>query len=319
MQRFVAAHRAATRRQVRRLPAAAPVPSSAMSVTGSIVAKQRSLPDCFGTVTDGGNNLSSDSGNSCKFTAGKDDQVKTDPKLSALAGHGGPTSTQVPLKGSPAIDAIAPGRAGCSSAASDQRGVARPQPSGGRCDVGAVELAARAIVISPASLPHGTVGTSYSKTITATGGQYPSYVWSLASGELPDGLSFSSGGVISGTPSKAGTFTFVVSVNDPVRKTYTIVIDAAAGTNNAGTAPIAETGTNVAPLAVGGAVAVLAGLRAAARGRSDRSRARPAPSARLARSPQPPSSVPGGGCWGPSPGGLPRGVAGVAPDAALGG
>jgi hypothetical protein len=229
------------------------------TVTGSIDAKNV-VADCDGPVVDGGDNLSSDSANSCHFSSAKHDIVKTDPKLGPLAANGGPTKTEVPLKGSKAIDAIAAGRAGCAAGAADQRGVARPQPTGGACDIGAVELKADPIVIHPASLPRGTVGDAYSQTLTATGGAYPTYAWSLAAGSsLPPGLTLSAGGVISGTPTTAGTFSFTVSVNDPVLKRYTIVIDAAAAPNGGGE-PIANTGTTVVPMATAGGGAILAGL-----------------------------------------------------------
>jgi hypothetical protein len=55
------------------------------------------------------------------------------------------------------------------------------------------------------------VGTAVSLTLTATGGTAP-YTWT-ASG-LPTGLSISSGGVISGTPSTAGTYTVTVTATD---------------------------------------------------------------------------------------------------------
>ena len=41
--------------------------------------------------------------------------------------------------------------------------------------------------ISTTSLPTGTVGSSYSATLVATGGTTP-YTWSLTSGTLPTGL-----------------------------------------------------------------------------------------------------------------------------------
>ena len=65
--------------------------------------------------------------------------------------------------------------------------------------------------ITNTSLPDGERGRAYSQTLVATGGT-GSYVWSLAGGGLPVGLNLSSSGVISGTPSQAGTFTFTVQV-----------------------------------------------------------------------------------------------------------
>lgn len=116
-------------------------------------------------------------------------------------------------------------------------------------------------MIAPSTLPHGTAGTAYSATLTASGGLGAPYVFSLAVGShLPPGLSLSSAGVISGTPSEDGRYTFTVSVDDPVTQRYTLVIDPARGVAASGTAPISNTGTPVASMTTVGAAAVLAGL-----------------------------------------------------------
>ncbi|MEE9295040.1 MAG: putative Ig domain-containing protein, partial [Phycisphaerae bacterium] len=87
-----------------------------------------------------------------------------------------------------------------------------------------------ALTITTASLPDGTVGVSYNETLSATGGT-GSFNWSLAasSNPLPNGLALSSGGVISGPPTTAGTFLFTVQVTDDLSDTatadLTIVID----------------------------------------------------------------------------------------------
>jgi hypothetical protein len=62
--------------------------------------------------------------------------------------------------------------------------------------------------ITTASLPGGTVGTVYSQTLAATGDA--PITWSKENGDLPGGLTLSSAGVISGTPTAAGAFTFTV-------------------------------------------------------------------------------------------------------------
>jgi len=59
-----------------------------------------------------------------------------------------------------------------------------------------------ALVISTASLPAGKTSTAYNQTLTVSGGKAP-YTWSIVSGTLPDGLTFSPAGVISGTPTTA--------------------------------------------------------------------------------------------------------------------
>lgn len=124
-------------------PAAALPSGSSLSVTATIDADNQ-VPDCAGAVTDGGYNLSGDDANSCAFSAAQHDLVQTDPQLGALADNGGPTLTQLPAADSPAVDVIPSGAPGCASGATDQRGVARPQPAGGLCDIGAVELAVAA-------------------------------------------------------------------------------------------------------------------------------------------------------------------------------
>ena len=75
--------------------------------------------------------------------------------------------------------------------------------------------------VTTTSLSSGTTNVPYnSQQLTASGGQ-PPYIWSLASGALPPGLSLSTNGVISGTPTTAGTSNFVVRVTDSVLATAT--------------------------------------------------------------------------------------------------
>jgi hypothetical protein len=68
--------------------------------------------------------------------------------------------------------------------------------------------------VSTRSLPAGMIGTAYHQSLAALGGT-GQYLWSIASGTLPPGLSLSSGGAIGGTPSgNAGTSSFVVQALD---------------------------------------------------------------------------------------------------------
>src|SRR4030095_10012759 len=62
-------------------------------------------------------------------------------------------------------------------------------------------------------LPTDTRGMCYSKSLAATGGT-PPLTWSVTSGALPGGLTLSSAGVISGTPTGAGMTNFTVQVAD---------------------------------------------------------------------------------------------------------
>lgn len=69
------------------------------------------------------------------------------------------------------------------------------------------------VAVTTASLPNGTVGTSYSATLSATGGT-PPYSWIVSSGSLPSGLTLSANGLVSGTPTTSGTSSFTVQVTD---------------------------------------------------------------------------------------------------------
>ncbi|MDD5139316.1 MAG: hypothetical protein PHY43_03530 [Verrucomicrobiales bacterium] len=86
------------------------------------------------------------------------------------------------------------------------------------------------VQISPASLPVGTNGVAYpATTFIATGGAFsPPFDWSLSSGSLPSGLTLSSGGTISGTPTQTGTFDFTLQLTDVVSRSvqwnYSLII-----------------------------------------------------------------------------------------------
>ena len=71
------------------------------------------------------------------------------------------------------------------------------------------------VTITTASpLAGGTQGSSYSVTLSGTDSASLPLSWSLSAGSLPTGLSISAGGVISGTPSAGGTFSFTVMASD---------------------------------------------------------------------------------------------------------
>ncbi len=72
--------------------------------------------------------------------------------------------------------------------------------------------------VTTASLPDGQASVAYSQTLTASGGATP-YTWAITSGSLPAGLSLSSSGVISGTPTTANTYDFTVQVTDAYSNT----------------------------------------------------------------------------------------------------
>jgi hypothetical protein len=79
------------------------------------------------------------------------------------------------------------------------------------------------LTVTAGSLPSGTVGVAYSTTLPYSGGTLP-LSWSVYSGSLPSGVVLQQGtGVISGTPTVQGTYSFAVTVVDssPTQQTYT--------------------------------------------------------------------------------------------------
>ena len=85
------------------------------------------------------------------------------------------------------------------------------------------------LTIYPPSLPSGTVGLSYKQVISSRGGRSP-YRYSFT-GSLPHGITLSTGGLLNGVPTVAGTSSFTAAVRDgrgaTASQKYTLVINAA--------------------------------------------------------------------------------------------
>jgi hypothetical protein len=88
-----------------------------------------------------------------------------------------------------------------------------------------------ALSLGSTSIPSGTVGTSYSATLTANGGQ-PPYSWSFGQSSLPSGFSINSSGDLTGTPSAAGSYAFNVVVSDSLKTSVTgqLTLNVGGGT-----------------------------------------------------------------------------------------
>ncbi|MBI5383238.1 MAG: putative Ig domain-containing protein [Verrucomicrobia bacterium] len=85
--------------------------------------------------------------------------------------------------------------------------------------------------VTSTSLTNGTVGAAYAATLQAVGCQ-PPFSWFLVEGSapLPGGLTLATNGLLSGVPTNAGTFYFMVQASDPAANTaeevVTLTIDS---------------------------------------------------------------------------------------------
>jgi len=118
------------------------------------------------------------------------------------------------------------------------------------------------IVTPPSSIaPPVLIGTPIDVTLQAVGGS-PPYVWTVVGGALPPGVTLGRDGHLAGTPTAAGTYTFVVQVNDALGRsaiqTYILDIVKIASTLTVAVTPkpvvSGQTMTVAAAIASAGAV-----------------------------------------------------------------
>ncbi|HZI51512.1 MAG TPA: putative Ig domain-containing protein [Terriglobia bacterium] len=97
------------------------------------------------------------------------------------------------------------------------------------------------VITTPTPLQDGVVGAAYSQTLAATGGT-GTRTWTIQSGSLPVGLSLSTAGVISGTPTTTGTASFRVRVqaqSSVGEKDFTLQINPLLTVTTASPMPVA--------------------------------------------------------------------------------
>jgi len=242
--------------------------SGTLNLTKTIVAGNTAAgtgPDISGAVTTTDHNLIGTISGSTGITNGdaQGDIVNPTPNLDTLKDNGGTTplpdgshvTTQAITGTSPAFHAgdpnvcTVPFPTGANS--QDERGPTFPR-STTACSIGAFEPQVAPpppITLSPATLPNGTVGLTYSQAITATGGSGTGYSFALTAGSLPAGLTLNGAtGVLAGMPTTAGSSTFTVTATDSALNSgsqqYTLTIGAATGPT---LTSIALTGPNSTP------------------------------------------------------------------------
>lgn len=76
--------------------------------------------------------------------------------------------------------------------------------AGGKC---------KSIQITTPAISDAQYGTAFSQTLEAALGNTP-YVWSVSAGELPEGITLSTEGVLSGITTEAGEFAFTIQAKD---------------------------------------------------------------------------------------------------------
>lgn len=92
-------------------------------------------------------------------------------------------------------------------------------------------IAAPTISVTPTTLNTFAVGTAYTAQSFAANGGNGSYTFDISSGSLPAGMTLTAGGLLSGTPSAAGAYSFTIRATDgngfTGTKTYGGTVNAA--------------------------------------------------------------------------------------------
>ena len=120
-----------------------------------------------------------------------------------------------------------------------------PEGEGNAPFVIKIQGGAPPLAITSGTLSNGEADLSYSVGLTASGGG-TTPTWSVTSGQLPPGLTLSSDGRLSGTPTTAGTYTFTATVSDGTSsssKSLTLTIIPGITVNAAPIVPFAEVRT----------------------------------------------------------------------------
>jgi predicted outer membrane repeat protein len=156
--------------------------------------------------------------------AGGSNIIINDPKLGALGSYGGYTQTISLLPGSSAINA----GNNTTCATTDQRGITRPQPAGGKCDIGAyeyVDVSAPFVTSitrlnpSPTNLASVDFTVTFSEAVSGVGTSDFALTASGVSGTTVSG--FSGSGSVYTVTVNTGTGNGTIRLDVPISATVT--------------------------------------------------------------------------------------------------
>ncbi len=216
-----------------------------LNYAGTLIANSPTGGDCYidsGTIGINTNNLVEDG--SCGAA------LSGDPLLDALADNSGDTFTFALLPGSPALDAVPV--LSCTLA-TDQRGVSRPQPAGGNCDIGAFESRGFALAFTSTPVTTTVEDTLYTYNVTAQGPDASPHGLTITAPVLPGWLALADSGdgtaTLAGTPTQAEVGYHLV----------TLQVEDSWGDTDSQSFIITVLSANSAPVAVGEAYTTTVG------------------------------------------------------------
>lgn len=162
------------------------------------------------------------------------------------------------------VDPVTPGLTNLYNAVVQYNGQKRSQditPSNGALDRvlvlsfgdhntayrGNVSFFYQSVISIPLTIPNGVIGSAYNYQFTPTNGNGP-FTYAITGGALQQDMSLSSSGLLSGTPTTTGTFSFQLSVTDAngnvVVFNYVYTVSAVVATLSlTGTLPSGKYGT----------------------------------------------------------------------------
>jgi len=173
--------------------------SGTFTLRNSILSTNLAGLNVYGTITDGGYNISSDATPSTLNATNRNLATRVSP----LANNSGPTYTMALATNSPAVNRVA----STNYPPTDQRGVVRPV--GGRADSGAFELVTAPVILTTPQSLVTNLGSTATLTVTALGDSLR-YQWRHYGTNLA-GASASSYSISSANITNSGPYVVVVS------------------------------------------------------------------------------------------------------------